>query len=312
MRAVRYMAMTAAILVSCGPAPDKAEKLDCPPIKNIEAVLAKSDPKIIIVGEIHGMKEPPELAAALICHSLNMEYKTTLALEIDDRKGAHQTFVESNGSDEDIKTYFRDETWTTPFVDGRSSQAMFDLIDYARSISRKNTNLDLNWFRTIDYSVMPKEDRSAKNQNLEKQMADAILSGIEQSGAEKTIVLVGNLHARTDRANRGDVVYDYMAKHLVGHGLMTLDTIHTGGTAWNCRGYSIADCQEYESRSYYKDGHPLANSEDVEILLNGDERLQNIRGHYSPNVFHGAIHLGKVSASHPANPDGRDVLEVDQ
>ncbi len=309
---MRYVFLgLALVLVACNPGDRTVEKLDCPSVKNIETVLNPGDPKIIIIGEIHGMEEPPKLAAAMVCHSLNAGYKTTLALEIDDREGAHQVFVESQGFEKDVEDYFRDETWTTPFVDGRSSQAMFDLIDYGRSIS-KQTDLSFTWFRTIDYSLMPEGDRSARNQNLEEQMASAILKSVEKNQAEKTIVLVGNLHARTDKAQRGDVSYDYMAKHLVGHGLMTFDTIHAGGTSWNCRGYSITDCKEYKSGGYYKTGHSLIESDEFEILLNGDERLQNIRGHYSPDVFHGAIHLGKVSASSPANPDGRQELKEDE
>ncbi len=296
-------------LTSCDAGPGNEVELDCPSIKNLDAVLGSASPEIIIVGEIHGMKETPELVTAMVCHSLSAGYKTNLALEIDDGDGAHQTYFESSGSDQDLKAYFEDETWTNPFVDGRSSQAKLELIEYARSLRHSQYDFSVTWFRTIDYGSLPEDDPSARSQAIEKQMADNILQGIEYNRPEKTIVLTGNLHARTDKSLRANMTYDYMASHLTEFDMMTFDTGHNGGSSWHCRSPSVKDCKEYKSGSRYKDGNTLLSSEDFEILLNGDERLMDIRGRYSPDVFDGIIHLGTVEASPPANMDGRDNVE---
>jgi len=144
-------------------------------------------------------------------------------------------------------------------------------------------------------------------------MADNILKGIKQRRGEKTIVLVGNLHARTDRAERGDVSYDYMAKHLVGSDMMTFDTTFSGGSGWNCQGPSPADCGANRfGGNYHKDSRLFTSSE-FEIILNDDPNISDVKkGHYSPKAFNGIIHLGEVLASPPANPDGREKFEVSQ
>lgn len=298
-------------LSACAEPQAGLEKLDCPAIANVDALLKSDGPSIVIVGEMHGMNEPPAFVEALVCHSVKADYRTTLALEIDDADGRHERFLNSDGNADDISELFENDMWSSPFVDGRSSLAMLELVKYSRVMKRDYAKFNVSWFRTLDYTAIPENDRSLSNQAIEQQMADNILKDTQENKSDKTIVLVGNFHARTDRREYKDISYDFMAKHLMGHNMMTFDSAYAAGDGWNCRGHTPDACRAHKTSGVYKPDSPLNTDSEFKIFFNGDPMIEHIaRSPYSPDVFDGVIHLGPVSASPPANVDGRDPFEA--
>ncbi|MDB2437187.1 hypothetical protein N9W89_00605 [Hellea sp.] len=278
---------------------------DCPEIQNLEPLFEAETPRVIIVGESHGMQEPPALVEALLCHSLARGFKTNLALEVSDDAGLYMSYLDTEGRDDDKLALFDDWAWKSEFTDGRSSEAMLSLIDKARSYMTAGQDLSFTAFKADDLNQENFDDRNSYTQAYEKKMAENIL--VSSQSAQKTIALVGNLHARRDRRERGTSSYDLMAKHMPAPYTSSFFIVHKGGTAWNCRSGKPEDCKQYKSGAYVGADSDLAKSEILQIMYNEDEAeiAPFIGRQYQKDWYDGVIYVGDVTASPPANRDGR-------
>ncbi len=302
-----YILLYAVIfLIACNGV-DKPEntKMDCQTINGIVQLLADDGPKIIVVGESHGMQEPPAFVEALMCHSLSRGLFTALAIEVSDDEGRYKTYLESSGAAPDMAALFDDWMWKGQFTDGRSSEAMLRLIDQARLYQQAGRDLKVITFKADDLNIEDYLDRSAYTQAYENKMAENIIQG--SMGRGKTIALVGNLHARRARRDRGSRIYDYMATHMPPPQTMTFSIVHRGGTSWNCRGPKPKDCGEHKIGSYVEAESLLGKTDEFRMIYNANETAITpfIGRAYNTKWYDGVIYIGAATASPPANLEGR-------
>jgi len=280
---------------------------DCPDIIGVETILTPQKSEIIVIGEVHGMTAPPEFVSALVCHSLAQGVETTLALEMADDDGSLSTFMISDGGEEAQRALYKDDMWTTGFTDGRSSTAMFDLIDTARVIMGKNDSLDVGFFASGTFEVDDDATRSERSSAWEKHMADNIVKMSKASN--RTIVLVGNLHARFGKNTFRDNNYTLMAEYLPRDKTRTFNALSAPGTVWNCI-FQNKTCESRSSRGHVPADHPILQEERFRVLL-ADE-LEGSLGEafgYNPSHYDGLIYMGAADAAPPANASKREPLD---
>lgn len=304
-----------ALLTACNnPAIVESELagFDCTAIDGVETLLTDIDPQIIVIGEIHGMDGPPAFAEALMCHSLSRGLKTGLALEYGDEEGRYTSYLASPGSAADQIEFFEESSWKYDFTDGRSSEAMLSLIDRAREYKNQGHDLTVITFRPEYMDRDDYLDRNTFSQAFEEESAKNILAG--SANLEKTIVLVGNLHARRGNFKYKDKNYEHMAEHLPAPQTLTFNAVYTAGTSWSCMGPTAADCKEYESGATVDTTSGLLDTGRFAVLIgNGRESLTGVSTHsYAPDKYDGVVYTGPAKASPPANKNGRVPYEDDQ
>lgn len=317
------------LLTACGgnaqKAPSKLAALqtsDCKPIKGIDQILSQTQPEIIIIGEVHGMKEPPDFVKALTCHSLAQGHKTALALEIFDTDNEHKTYLASDGSNAAQEALFDHGMWSGEITDGRSSEAMLKLIDKAREWSQNNglqvisfqdSNVDYEKYQSVDPETgETKIDLNGYSQAHERGMADNIMTRSAALDVDKVIVLVGNVHARKSNVVFGERKYMAMAGLMPRDRVLTLNAVTHGGSSWNCTGSPMI-CAESLSQSQINKDSDMFKAEQFTVLMsNGEQTIPNVSIHaFNTDNYDGVVYVGAATASPPANRDGRKPHQPD-
>lgn len=280
--------------------------LNCSIILNADSVLEDGSRDIIIVGEVHGMEEVPAFVGDLVCQSLSRGLKTTLTLEIDNSSGLFSDFVSSDGGAEALNSLFQDSLWTNGFTDGRSSEAMLALLETARAYRQSGHDLEVSFFKS---PVPPLDEPYTQDEwrnHYEASMGTNIVTAA--SGRDRTIALVGNVHARKTGVSFGNLNYRAMADHMPDERTVSLVAVTGDGTSWSCRGPSPDEivCGSNNSRSQrLQSDVPVFSG--PEIILGADRESLNaeIRGFESGN-YDGIVLLGAATASPPANLNNRE------
>ena len=283
----------------------KAEQMTCPSIHGVDKLFSNDGPKFIIIGESHGMKEPPAFIEALLCHSLSQGLNTGLALEFGNELGRYETYLKSEGSDADKAIFYDDWSWKGDFTDGRSSEAMMKLIDKVRLQKLSGQKLRVTLFRPEYLKSENYADRNSYSQAFEEESAKNIFDGSQN--IDKTIVLVGNFHARRGRFEFKNISYEHMAQHMPPPNTLTFNVVYRSGTSWSCRGPEPSDCKEYKIGGVVNPNSSLGQSDEFRIIYNADEdEIAPFAGvRYRKNWYDGVVYVGSATASPPANLDAR-------
>ncbi|MES2312834.1 MAG: hypothetical protein V4566_11095 [Pseudomonadota bacterium] len=159
-------------------------------------VCASTRGRLLIVGEIHGGRETPELVAAVLA-DIARSRPVRLGLEIPvSEQASLQTYLHSSGSAQDRASLLQAPFWKSS--DGRSSNAMLQLIESARVLRSAGRDVD----------VFPMEPEYGGDQATvvrqggfmhvkEAGMAEAIRKTLHDSNSKPFVVaLMGNVHAR--------------------------------------------------------------------------------------------------------------------
>ena len=291
---------------------ENAANNSCLPITGVDSLLS-SKADIIVIGESHGMVEPPEFVEALLCHSLSKGLKTALALELNDDHNLLEVYLSSDGSEAAKNAFFDDWAWKGQFTDGWSSQAMMELIDRARLLNQDTKAFEVIPFKPSNMPIEDFQNQNARSQAYEKTMAKRIVEGSEKVDADKTIVLVGSLHARKGHFSFREMEYDLMAIHLPENQTETYLGVHTGGTSWSCRGPEPDDCGQYEVKGHIELDSKMGRDETFMVVKNDSSDIIDLLdpSYYQTEWYDGIIYLGAATASPPANKDGRIPFEED-
>lgn len=196
------------------------------PLAGADALWRKRATRWIVVGELHGTTETPAAFGDLVCRASRARGQVTVALEHPDIAQAEMdAYLASNGSDEDRAILLRAEPWRSPFKDGRTSQAYFDLIERLRRMKQSGAVTRVVAFQP----TIPGEP--AKR---EAAMARAL---IDASPTTETLViaLVGNVHAGKSQVTFGESSYLPAAALMPAASTISLDAYGNGEAAWNCR-----------------------------------------------------------------------------
>ncbi|MES2638497.1 MAG: hypothetical protein V4850_03420 [Myxococcota bacterium] len=244
----------------------------CPaaPVVGAEQVLAPG--RVVLLGEMHGTTEAPDIAGRLACQaaaaghavSLGLEVPTTLqpALDTPPRTLAAATAL------------MADPFWLRADQDGRSSVAMRDLI--LRVGEWRTDGADITLF-AFDIGRGEPGERDAWMAERVRREANRRQEGV-------VVALVGNIHPRRGPHAAEGLDFTPMGAHLdaLGSRLVSLDLAHSGGTAWAC--YSGEGCQKK-----LLGGRDRGPTQFVELFGEPDRR-----------GFDGSYYVGPIAASPPA------------
>ena len=255
--------------VSCGGEIAGAEQLTAP---------------LVLVGEIHGTSEIPATFGRLICQAAaGRRGETVLAgLEVlSSAQSAIDVFLASDGSASAAQALLAQEFWQREYQDGRSSKAMFSLLDEIRRLRMAGLKVEVRALDPVRFDSPSGRDAA---------MAAALVDAIETLRPAQTLVLVGNVHSRTLNgypwdANAAYVPLGALLRARYGD-LIALDIKNSGGSAWICMSADAKECGARDQRASETPGTV------PRIAMDPDA---------TPRTGHdGMLFIGPVTASPPA------------
>lgn len=239
---------------------------------------------VLLMGELHGTQEVPRFVAQSACQTAQAGLPVTVGLELPvESQERVARFIASAGTEEDWLRLMEASFWRSPFPDGRSSEAMANLLEQLRSLRAHG----------MDVSAFVFDHPDTKGQQREEAMARTVLSHVEKGPERFYMVVSGNVHPRTKQGLPWDKRYRPMglllSQKLDEDDVVALDMAYDSGSAWIC----AEDPTAQQSRLHC--GVRRATGRD-----NGDRPFIHLFGGRTKDGFHGVFYVGKVTASVPA------------
>ncbi len=239
--------------------------------------------KIALLGEMHGTEQSPAFALNVACLAAAANLQTIVGLENRPaEQGRVDTFLHSDGTEQDKKALMAGPQWQDDYQDGRNSAAMLGLYGGLRKLVRSGANISVVLF-----------DDAGENgaQAREKIMADNLARVVNAAPEAFTIVLTGNIHSRVAVGVPWDAKHEPMgyllAQQIAAGRIVSLNVDHAGGTAWMCLASDQGGCSVHE------------------LVGHGPEEAWQIdlRGEIGEDGHQGVYQVGKITASLPANKE---------
>lgn len=263
------------LLIASTPSVERApEDVPCQPIAGWDRLLSREQVRWIVIGEMHGNAESPEIFADAVCLTAHAR-PVVVALEVPSTaQPAIDAYVASDGGEDAQAAFLADPIWHYEFKDGRSSQAMFRLFQRLRAMRAAGHIERVVAAMAIDPTGPPSRARH------EELMAGALMAA--SSGGATVLMLVGNAHARLQQLNFGGEAYEPMAALLPRAQTITLNIENNGGETWACTGRPIA-CG------------PIANGRPDVLADRREVRLDGAVG----DAYSGQLFLGTATTASP-------------
>lgn len=246
-----------------------AQPSACEPIANAAPLLYPG--ALVLLGEMHGSQESPRFTADLICTAATRA-SVILGLEIPrDEQARIDGYLASHGTVDDRSRVLAGAFWTRPMQDGRSSEAMFGLIERMRDLRVHGRDVRIV---ALDRATGDPTDR-------DKVMAARLREA--KSAVPKAIVIAlnGNFH----NSLAPDGASAPMGARLRDLMPTALTVSYTSGRIWAC----MPDCGMHAIEGSKKSA--AAWSIELEPVSIGDRR------------WNGIFHVGALHASQPAVAD---------
>jgi hypothetical protein len=197
-----------------------AAAVSCPSIPGAEQVLSRTSVHWVLIGEMHGSNETPEVFGNLVCDALVHERKVTVALERPVREqAALDGFLTKRDLAKAENTLFAEPDWRNG-MDGRASEAMLRLLVSLRELRKQYRGLKVAAFDA------PFTGHSAGARD--QAMGGALLALGRSMPQSIILVLTGNVHAMQSP----QFGYDFAAMYLPAGERISLEVTDTGGEAW--------------------------------------------------------------------------------
>ncbi|PTL80596.1 hypothetical protein [Vitiosangium sp. GDMCC 1.1324] len=238
---------------------------------------------VMLLGELHGTREVPRFVALSACQVSARGIPVTVGLELPvEEQERVRRFIASDGSAQEHALLMESPFWRSPYPDGRSSEAVAQLLE------------QLRWLRAqgLDVKVFVFDHPELQGEAREAAMAGSILSQVE-AGAERFFVIAtGNVHPRILPGVPWDLGYRPMGYMLARKlsSLVSLDVAYDSGTAWICSVGETLECGERSTKG----------------KNNGDRYFISFFEQPNESGFHGVFYVGPVSASPPAVRPGQN------
>ncbi len=252
---------------------NEREASPCAALRGLDAALERSS--LLIFGEIHGTAQSPAMIEDVVCNLVADGRTVTVGLELPrDQQPLLDAVLASDTSESTAasrQALLASPFWSHQQPDGRSSQAMWKLLDHLRQLRLQDHRVEVVAF---DIPL------DAPRQRREEEMASFLAAAIAAAPDDLHVVLTGNLHSRILRGT-----YLPLAGHLKKQfpTLLSFDVAHDGGTAWVClRGPQGCQTQKVGARQ--------PRQERGIYLLDEADRF----GHL------GVYQVGPLTASEPA------------
>jgi hypothetical protein len=275
MRPARLLAIVLA-LVGC----HRSRQLVCPtPVGDAGPFDRGAS---LVFGELHGTRELPAAIGSLACAAAKTQ-SVVVGLEIWRTEQARlDAYLASDGGPAARRTMLAGPFWTRDTQDGRSSQAMADLIESLRVWRHAGARIGLVAFDVGELGEQSTSDQGER----ERAMAAALIEARKANPDAAMIVLVGNLHARLAGGVSFAPDVTWMAQYLARAipSLATFDAAYASGTAWVC---FESGCGE----------QPIRGTGDT-----GPRRVTRdpVRSDDGQLIYSGRLHVGAIAASKPA------------
>ncbi|HYO67627.1 MAG TPA: hypothetical protein VEU33_16245, partial [Archangium sp.] len=233
--------------------------------------------QVMLLGELHGTREVPRFVALSTCQAASRGIPVTVGLEMPvENQERVRRFIASAGTEHDRALLMESPFWRSPYPDGRSSQAVAQLLE------------QLRWLRAqgLDVEVFVFDHPELQGEAREAAMARSVQSQVEAGPERFFLISTGNIHPRTRPGVPWDLGYRPMGYMLARSlpSLVSLDVAYDSGTAWIC---SVGDTLECGERT--------TKGQD-----NGNRYFVSFFDQPSEAGFHGVFYVGAVSASPPA------------
>ncbi len=256
--------LTLVCFAACTSVPSGNAPLSCTPIWGLDTLLHPG--QVILLGEIHGTVEGPGYIGKMACVGVQKGLAVSIGLELPQTDQAViDAYLQSEGAVTDKQKVLSLPFWSKDYQDGRSSQAMFDLLESLRSLKAQNHQVEVF---LIDEAGAADRDYA---------MAQNVIAETQEKPSRFFLILTGNYHnIITPTAGKmGSYVLEALGREKV----TSLNQTYRGGTAW----VDIAG-QGFGPAAFLGDG-----MEGVGIVLN--EGLGD---------YHGTFEMDSIHYSRPA------------
>ena len=201
----------------------------CDPIRRATEIVQPG--RVVLLGELHGSVEVPLFVDDLVCLALSYGHAVAVGLEIPlEEEKSVSDYLQSDGSANAQAAFLAGELWQNPFKDGRSSQAVLELIDSLRVKVQNGERIEIVLIDT------------ATGVDRDQFMARQLKEAIERLPNHFFLVLTGNLHNRMVPGLPWDPKHEPMgvllAKNRPRNQIISLNLSHPDGEAWFCTGGS--------------------------------------------------------------------------
>jgi len=246
----------------------------CTPIANAASLLHPG--ALVLLGEMHGTQESPRFTADLVCAAATSG-PVILGLEIPrDEQSRIDGYLASKGSAGERARILAGAFWTRPMQDGRSSEAMFGLIERMRGLRARGR----------DVRVVALDRAAGDPSNRDEAMAARLRETKAVAPKAIVIALNGNFH----NSLAPDGATAPMGARLRDLDPVALTVAYSGGNLWMCD----TSCGLHAIKG--SDTNTAVWSIELVPVSMGDRRWNG--------VFHvGALHVSPPAVPAPRTPD---------
>lgn len=174
--------------------------------------------RLVLVGEVHGTREIPAMLGDLASLMVT-ERPVVVGLELPAREqGRIDAFLASDGTSDSRSQLLQGPFWTRSRQDGRSSEAMLNLIERLRTMRREGRPVTVLAFDASEES-MESDDAAA---------AERIRAAYRAEDGTTMLILLGNYRASL----AGET--PTLGSRLLGLGPLSVDVTAWRGSYWTC------------------------------------------------------------------------------
>lgn len=229
---------------------------------------------VLVFGEIHGTNESPDYFLRAVCATLEKYPRKPLLVGLEfpvsEQSGLNQ-FIDSEGDAKSVQTLLSQPFWNRSMQDGRSSRAMFELIDGLRLLRKRAPNMTAS--AIIDDSLAATHDAS---------MAARIDNVMAEREGTRALVLIGNYHSKRGPSDTTGQQPRSMVDSL---------RAPNRSLAFRARSGTYSACA------------PVCGKQNAEVNANAADAVNWSADKPATSVnFDGIVDLGTISESLPAIP----------
>jgi hypothetical protein len=186
--------------------------------------------RLILIGELHGTRQVPELVARLVSE-YSVHEPVLLGLEVPtSERPLIASFLASNGNPKARSVLQAGAFWRIEGVqhDGRRNFAVLDLIDKVRQLKASGRNVDI-----LPYDNPP--TRVVDSEQRDKAMANRLRDAFAGMPRGRLVVVSGNVHAMLERPDNAPAeMQDPMGSYLRDLDPYSVDVTARAGESWAC------------------------------------------------------------------------------
>lgn len=213
---------------------------ECGSLPGIETVLRLPSLNYLLIGEYHGTVEMPAVAADALCVAAKSGRPVVLGIEFTPaNQSALETYLSSDGSDAARTALLSSPAWQVN--EGRTTQAVFDLIESARRLVAEGRRIAIVAFDRVPEPAVSRQREAALAQSLMEARA-----GLPGS---LVVALTGAGHAGKTPWSSQTPPFPSTGQILPDAETVALTFARPGGMFWGCRapnGDASAGCTAYE------------------------------------------------------------------